>query len=46
MADSYLFLYLECRYFVPEEKKLATITGSEHRRALPFLPFAVVGVAG
>ena len=22
------------------------MTGSEHRRALPFLPFAVVGVAG
>ena len=45
-ADSYLVFSLYRRYFVPEEKKQATMTGSEHRRALPFLPFAVVGVAG
>ena len=46
LADSYLVLYLYCRYFVTEEKKQATMTGGEHRRALPFLPFSVVGVAG
>jgi len=28
------------------KKKQATRTGSEHRRALPFFPFALVGVAG
>lgn len=33
-------------YFVLESVKQATLTGSEHRRALPFLPFAVVGVVG
>lgn len=33
-------------YFVAENVKQATLTGSEHRRALQFLPFAVVGVAG
>ena len=26
--------------------KQATLTGSEHRRALPFLPFAVVAAIG
>jgi len=46
VADLYLVLSLHCRYFVPEEKKQATMTGSEHRRALSFLPFVVVGVAG
>jgi len=45
LADSYVVLYLYCRYFVPEEKKQATMTGSERRRALPFLPLAVFGVA-
>ena len=45
-ADSYLVLSLYFRYFVPEQKKQATRTGSEHRHALPFFPFAVVGVAG
>jgi len=44
-ADSYLVFSLYCRYFVPEEKKQATMTGSEHLRALPFTPFAVIGVA-
>ena len=34
------------RYFVPEATRQATMTGSEHRCALPFLPFGVVGVAG
>lgn len=29
-----------------EAVKQATLTGSEHRRALPFLPFAIIGVAG
>lgn len=33
-------------YFVIESVKQATLTGSEHRRALPFLPFSVVGVVG
>lgn len=33
-------------YFVNESVKQATLTGSEHRRALPFLPFAIIGVAG
>jgi len=34
------------RYFVPEATRQATMTGSDHRRALPFLSFGVVGVAG
>jgi len=34
------------RYFVSEATRQATMTGSEHRRALPFLPLCVVGVAG
>lgn len=33
-------------YFVVEVVKQATLTGSEHRRALPFLPFAVAGIVG
>lgn len=33
-------------YFVLESVKQATLTGSEHRRALPFLPFAVAGAVG
>lgn len=33
-------------YYVVESVKQATLTGSEHRRALRFLPFAVVGVVG
>jgi len=33
-------------HFFPEATRQATMTGSEHRRALPFLPFGVVGVAG
>jgi len=35
-----------CRYFVPKTTKQATLMGSEHRRALPFLPFAVVAAIG
>jgi len=34
------------RYSVPEATRQATMKGSEHRRALSFLPFGVVGVAG
>jgi len=34
------------RYFVPEATRQAKMTGSEHRRALPFLTLGVVGVAG
>jgi len=33
-------------YFIPEATRQATMTGSEHRPAIPFLPFGVVGVAG
>ena len=46
LTDSHRVNSLYCRYFVPEEKNQATMTGSEHRRALPFIPFVVVGVAG
>lgn len=38
--------YVYPGYFVTESVKQATLTGSEHRRALPFLPFAIIGVAG
>jgi len=31
---------------VPKATKKATLTGSEHRRALPFFPFAVVAAIG
>lgn len=34
------------RIFVKADKKQATLTGRENRRALPFLPFAVVGLGG
>jgi len=33
-------------FFNAEATRQATMTGSEHRRALPFLRFGVVGVAG
>jgi len=39
-------LSFSCRYFVTEERKQAAMIGSEHRRALSFIPFAVVCVAG
>lgn len=38
--------YVYPGYFVLETVKQATLTGSEHRRALPYLPFAVAGVVG
>lgn len=34
------------RYVVPETTKQATLTGSEHGRAVPLLSFGVVGVSG
>lgn len=34
------------RIFVKADKKQATLTGRENRSALPFLPFAVVGLGG
>jgi len=35
-----------CRYFVPKTTKQAALTGTEHRRALPFFPFAVFAAIG
>jgi len=38
--------YCTHRYFVSKAIRHATTTGREHRRALPFLPFSVVGAEG
>ena len=37
---------IHSRYFVQEATRQSTMSGSEHRHGLPFLPFGFVGVAG
>jgi len=51
LVESYSTCVISCarpchKYFVTEATKQSTLTGSEHRRALPFLPFGIAGIAG